>query len=80
LFPNQTPLHLGLPGVRFLRVAKSPAAPPAAVAYRVTGAGLEEMPDIAPPERMLRPGNVAGQAIANEVLYEQQEAAWAAYT
>lgn len=59
------------PGTRFLRIAKSPAAPPAAFAYRVTGAGLEAVAGVEPPAHMLRAGSVAHQAIANEVPYEQ---------
>ncbi|GAB4819790.1 hypothetical protein N2152v2_006836 [Parachlorella kessleri] len=61
-------------GTRFLRIAKSPAAPAAAFAYAVTSAGLEILPGIEAPARLLAEGNVVDMAIANEVPYEQAEA------
>ncbi|KAI7845396.1 hypothetical protein COHA_001101 [Chlorella ohadii] len=59
-------------GHRFLHVAKSPAAPSTIFAYRVTAAGLEDDPAVAPPR--LAEGSVAHQAIANDQLYEQAAA------
>lgn len=66
-------------GSRFLRIAKSPAAPNAAFAYRVTGAGLEVLPDVEPPAQLLQPGSVVHGAIANDVPFEQDAAAAVAF-
>ncbi|KAL4420437.1 hypothetical protein ABPG75_010093 [Micractinium tetrahymenae] len=66
-------------GNRFVRIAKSPAAPNAAFAYRVTGAGLELLPDVVPPPQLLQPGSVVHGAIANEVPYELEGAAAVAF-
>lgn len=63
-----------LAGTRFLRIGKSPAAPNAAWAYRVTGAGLEVLPGVEAPAALGGGGgSVVHQAIANEVSYEQQQ-------
>lgn len=66
-------------GSRFLRIAKSPAAPNAAFAYQVTGAGLEVLPDVEPPAQLLQPGSVVHGAIANDVPFEQDAAAAVAF-
>lgn len=67
------------PGTRFVRIAKSPAAPNAAFAYRVTGAGLELVEDVEAPAALAAAaaggGSVVHARIANEVPYEQA-AAW----
>ena len=60
-------------GQRFVRIGKSPAAPHAAWAYRVSGAGLEVQPEVAAPLGVAGGGSVVHQAIANEVQYEQQQ-------
>lgn len=59
------------PGTRFIRIAKSPAAPAAAVPYAVTAAGLEVVPGVVAPPEMLVSGSVVDMAIANEVPYRQ---------
>lgn len=66
-------------GSRFVRIAKSPAAPNAAFAYRVTGSGLELLPDVEPPPQLLQPGSVVHGAIANEAPYAQDAAAAVAF-
>ncbi len=66
-------------GNRFVRIAKSPAAPNAAFAYRVTGAGLELLPEVEPPPQLLQPGSVVHGAIANDVPYEQDAVAAVAF-
>ncbi|KAL4424690.1 hypothetical protein ABPG77_004497 [Micractinium sp. CCAP 211/92] len=66
-------------GNRFVRIAKSPAAPNAAFAYRVTGAGLELLPEVEPPPQLLQPGSVVHGTIANDVPYEQDAAAAVAF-
>lgn len=50
------------------QVAKSPAAPSAAVAFRVTARGLEA--DAAAPQLQQAAGSVVGQAIAHGMDYE----------
>ena len=67
-------------GTRFLKVAKSPAAPPTAFAYAVTEGGLEELPGVEPPppqqhqhqqhQQQQQRGGVLGMHIANEMDYE----------
>jgi len=56
------PPHVGT------QVAKSPAAPSAAVAFRVTTRGLEA--DATAPQLQQAAGSVVGQAIAHGMDYE----------
>ncbi|KAI3430763.1 hypothetical protein D9Q98_009175 [Chlorella vulgaris] len=60
-------------GTRFVRIAKSPAAPIAAFAYVVTGSGLELLDGLEAPPEMLQQGSVTHMAIANEQPYEQHD-------
>lgn len=60
-------LHLYSPHVG-TQVAKSPAAPSAAVAFRVTTRGLEA--DATAPQLQQAAGSVVGQAIAHGMDYE----------
>lgn len=63
--------HLRAAGTRFLRIAKSPAAPATAFAYHVTTGGLEVRPGVEVPPELLAGGSVVEGPIANEVPYEQ---------
>lgn len=45
-----------------------------ALAYRVTGAGLEALPDVPPPPQLVQAGSVVQGPIANEAPYEQEQA------
>lgn len=63
-----------LAGTRFVRIAKSPAAPAAAFAYAVTAGGLQLLEGVEAPPTLLAAGSVVDRPITNEVPYEQEEA------
>jgi len=65
---------VGPPNQARAQVAKSAAAPEAAVAFRVTARGLEA--DAAAPQLQPAGGRVVGQGIAHDLDYEPG-AAWA---
>ncbi|KAL0050684.1 hypothetical protein WJX82_005123 [Trebouxia sp. C0006] len=57
--------------VRFIKVAKSPAAPMAAFAYTITEAGMELLEGHTVPAQVL--GSVINMHVAHEFNYEPQE-------